>query len=225
MLIRILWKNFFSALFGNEELAWYRWICPYIVPGQSTLWCIVFTCENQFKDSLSAEPKGQTLRTEESVKDKSPSIWGMGGKFSSVASNSLWPHGLQYAKLSVHHQLLKLTQTHVPWVGDAIQPSHPLLSHSPPTFSLTQHQGLFQWVSSSHQVDKVLEFQLQHQSFQLIFRTDFLGLVGSPCSPRDSQESSPTPQFKIINSLELSLLYTPTLISNFHMGGKAVPYC
>ena len=62
--------------------------------------------------------------------------------------------------------------------------------------------GLFQWVSSSHEVAKVLEFQLQHQSFQWIFRTDFLydGLVGSPCSPRDSQESSPTPQFKSINS-------------------------
>ena len=70
-------------------------------------------------------------------------------------------------------------------------------------------------VSSSHQVVKVLEFQLQHQSFQRIFRTDFLLdlLVWSPCSPRDSQESSPTPQFKSINSLALSLLYGPTLTS------------
>jgi len=58
--------------------------------------------------------------------------------------------------------------------SDVIQPSHPLSSPSPPTFNLSQHQGLFQWVSSSHQVDKVLEFQLQHQSFQWIFRTDFL---------------------------------------------------
>ena len=70
--------------------------------------------------------------------------------------------------------LLELTQAHVHWVGDAIQPSHPLSSPSPPTFNLSQHQGLFQWVSSSHQVAKVLEFQLQHQSFQWIFRTDFL---------------------------------------------------
>ena len=76
--------------------------------------------------------------------------------------------------LPVHHQLLKLTQTHVHWVGDAIQPSHPLSSPSPPAFNLSQHQGLFQWVSSSHQVAKVLDFQLQHQSFQWIFRTDFL---------------------------------------------------
>ena len=73
----------------------------------------------------------------------------------------------------VHHQLLGLAQTHVHWVGDAIQPSHPLSSPSP-AFNLSQPQGLFQWVSSSHHVAKVLEFQLQHQSFQWIFRTDFL---------------------------------------------------
>ena len=71
------------------------------------------------------------------------------------------------------HQLPELTQTHVHRVGDAIQPSHPLSSPSP-AFNLSQHQGLIQWVSSSHEVAKVLEFQLQHQSFQWIFRTDFL---------------------------------------------------
>ena len=64
----------------------------------------------------------------------------------------------------VHHQLPELTQIHVHWVSDAIQPSHPLLFPSPPNLNLSQHQGLFQWVSSSHQVAKVLEFQLQHQS-------------------------------------------------------------
>ena len=110
--------------------------------------------------------------------------------------------------LPVHHQLLESTQTHVHWVGDAIQPSHPL-SFYPPALNLTQHQGLFQRVSSSHQVTKVLEFQLQHQSFQWAPRTDLLKdeLVGSPCSPRDSQESSPIPRFKSINSFELSFLY------------------
>ena len=72
----------------------------------------------------------------------------------------------------VHHQLLELAQTHVHRVSDAIQPSHPLSSPSP-AFNLSQHQGLFQWVSSSHEVAKALEFQLQHQSFQWIFRTDF----------------------------------------------------
>ena len=73
-----------------------------VIPGQSTLWCIFFTCENQFKDSLSAEPKGQTLRIEESFKEKSPLNLRNGWKvqFSlSVVSNSLWPHGLQYARL------------------------------------------------------------------------------------------------------------------------------
>ena len=76
--------------------------------------------------------------------------------------------------LPFHHQILEIAQTHVHWVGDAIWPSHPLSSPSPPTLNLCQHQGLFKWVSSSHQVAKVLEFQLQHQSFQWTPRTDLL---------------------------------------------------
>ena len=78
------------------------------------------------------------------------------------------------AGFPVYHQLPKLVQIHVHQVSDAIQPSHPLSSPSPPTFNLSQHQGLFWWVSSSHQVAKVLEFHLQHQSFQWIFKADFL---------------------------------------------------
>ena len=133
----------------------------------------------------------------------------------SVMSNSLQTHGLQHPRPPCPSPTLEFTQTHVYWVSDAIQPSHPLLSPSPPAFSLSQHQGLFQRVSFSHQASNVLEFHLQHQSFQWIFRTDFLkdGLVGSPCSPRDSQESSPTPQFKSINSSALNFLYSPTLTS------------
>ena len=76
--------------------------------------------------------------------------------------------------LLVHHQIPEFTQTHVHWVSDAIQPSHPLSSPSLPAFNLSQHHGLFKWVRSSHQVAKVLEFQLQCQSFQWLFRTDFL---------------------------------------------------
>ena len=76
--------------------------------------------------------------------------------------------------LPVHHQLPESTQTHVHWVRDAIQPSHPLTSPSPPALNLSQHQGLFKWVSSLHQVAKILEFQLQNQSYQLIPRTDLL---------------------------------------------------
>ena len=74
----------------------------------------------------------------------------------------------------VLHYILELAQTYVHWIHDAIQPSHPLSTPSLPAFNLFQHQGLFKWVSSSYQVAKVLEFQLQHQSFQWIFRADFL---------------------------------------------------
>ena len=99
-------------------------------------------------------------------------------QFSSVQSLSrvrLYdPMDCSRPGLAVHHQLLESTQTHVHWVSDAIQPSHSLLSPSPPAFNLSQHQGLFKWVHSLHQVAKVLEFQLQHQSFQWIFRTDLL---------------------------------------------------
>ena len=133
--------------------------------------------------------------------------------FSSVTQSCLTLCNFSTPVFPVRNQFPELAQTHVHQVSDAIQPSHPLSSPSPPAFNLSQHQGLFQWVTSSHQVAKVLEFQLQDQSFQWIFRTDFLedGLVGSPCSPRDSQESSPIPQFKSINSLALSFLYSPTL--------------
>ena len=115
--------------------------------------------------------------------------------------------------LPVHRQLPEFTQTHVLWVSDAIQPSHPLSSPSPPAPNPSQHQSLFQWVNSSHEVTKGLEFQLWYHSFQRNPRADLLhnGLVGSPCSPRVSQESSPTSQFKSINSLALSLLHSPTL--------------
>ena len=117
--------------------------------------------------------------------------------------------------LPVHHQIPEYTKTQVHWAGDATQWSHPLLSPSHTAFNLSQHQGLFKWVRSSHQVAKLLKFQLQHKSFQWVFRTDLFedGLVGSLCSPSDSQESSPPPQFESINSLVLSLLYGPTLTS------------
>ena len=98
-------------------------------------------------------------------------------QFSSVAQLCLTlcdPMDCSTPGFPVHHQLLEIAQTHVHWIGDAIQPSHPLSSPSPLALNLSQHQGLFQWVSSSHQVAKVLGFQLQHQSFQWIFRADFV---------------------------------------------------
>ena len=145
-----------------------------------------------------------------------PTLWPP-FQFSSVAQlcpTLCDPMNHSTPGILVHHQLLEFTQTHVHWLGDVTQPSHPLSSSSP-ALNLSQTQSLFKRVSSSHQVAKVLEFRLQHQPFQWTPRTDFLwdGLVGSPCSPRDSQESSPTPQFKSINSLALSFLYSPILTS------------
>ena len=84
----------------------------------------------------------------------------------------LWPHGLQHARLLCPSLSPGICSNQVHWVGDALQHSHPLSPPSPPTLNLFQHQGLFQWVGSSHQVAKVLE--LQHQSFQWILRLDFL---------------------------------------------------
>ena len=100
-------------------------------------------------------------------------------QFSSVAQlypTLCDPMDCSTPSLPVHHQLPEFTQTHVHWVGDAIQPSHPLLSPSLPAFNLSQHQGLFKWVSSLHQVVKVLEFQLQHQSFQWLIIQDWFHL-------------------------------------------------
>ena len=115
-----------------------------------------------------------------------------------------------------HHQLPELAQTHVHWVGDAIQPSHPLSSPSPPVFDLSQHQGLFQSVSSLYQVVKVLELQLQHQSFQWMNIQDWfpLGWIGwiSLQSKGLSRVFSITTVWKH-QFFSISLLYGPTLTS------------
>ena len=138
-------------------------------------------------------------------------------QFSSVAQSCLTlcnPMDCSTPGLPVHHQLQSLLK---PMSIALVMPSNHLILCGPLLLppSIILSIGLFKWISSSNQVAKVLEFQLQHQSFQWIFRTDFLsdGLLGSPCSPRNSQESSPTPQFKSINSLALSFLYSPALTS------------
>ena len=134
----------------------------------------------------------------------------------SVVSDSLRPMNHSTPGLPVIHQLLEFTQTHVHRASDAIQPSHPLSSPSPTAPNPSQHQSLFQWVKSSHEVAKYWSF-----SFSIIPSKEIPGLipglqnglVGSPCSPRDSQESSPTSQFKSINSSVLSFFHNPTLTS------------
>ena len=132
----------------------------------------------------------------------------------SVVSDSLWPHKSQHARPpcpspspGVHLNSCPSSQ----WCHPAISSS--LVPFSSCSQSLPESET-FQWVNTSYEVAKVLEFQLQHHSLQRNPRADLQnGLVGSPCSPRDSQESSPTPQFKSINSLALSFLHSPILTS------------
>ena len=127
-------------------------------------------------------------------------------------SDSLGPHESQHARPPCpSRSLLK----HVHRVSDAIQPSRPLSSPSPPAPNPSQHQSLFQGVNSLHEVAKVLKFQLQHQSFQehpglISFRMDWLDLLAVQGTLK---ESSPTPQFKSINSSALSFLHSPILTS------------
>ena len=141
--------------YGNEFLFVYLYI-----PTRHTL-------SNFFKMQVWSVIKGRKVKC----------LWLGSVQFSSVAQSypTLCDHmNPSTPGLPVHHQLPEFTQTHVHRVGDAIQPSHPLSSPSPPAFNLSQHQGLFQWVNSLHEVAKVLGFQLQHQSFQWTPRTDLL---------------------------------------------------
>ena len=101
-------------------------------------------------------------------------------QISSVASNSLWPHGPWMPGLPANHQLPEFTQTHVHWVGDAIQPNNPLSSPSPSAFNFSQHQLLFKWVSSSHQVAKEFSFSISpsnEYSGRISFKMDWLDLL------------------------------------------------
>ena len=151
---------------------WDLWMLPYMVKGtlQSPFWqrivivIMILSCDGEITQVLPrCNPR--CLYVREAV------------QFSSVAQSFLTlcdPMDHSMPVLPVHHQLPEFTQTHVYWFGDAIQTSHPLSSPSPPAFNLSQNQGLFKWVSSSQQVAKVLEFQLQHQSFQWTLRTDLL---------------------------------------------------
>ena len=148
------------------------------------MYTLLFWPAVQFNSVAQSCP---TLRPHEPQHTRPPCPSPTPGVYSNSCSSSWWCHSA---------------------ISSSVVPFSSYLQRS-------QHQVLFQWVNSSREVAKVLEFQLQHQSFQWTPRIDFLldGLVGSPCSPRDSQESSPIPQFKSINSLALSSLYSPTLTS------------
>ena len=128
-------------------------------------------------DSLPSEPPGKmentgvsslsilqrNILTQEYLNWALLHCWWLSFQFSSVVQSCPTlrnPMNRSTSGLPVHHQFPEPTQIHVHWVGDAIQSSHPLSSPSLPTLNLSQHQGLFKWVNSSHQVPKVLEFQL-----------------------------------------------------------------
>ena len=138
-------------------------------------------------------------------------------QFSSVSQLCLTlcdPMNCSTPGLPVHHQLPEFTQTYVHWVDDAIQWSHPLSSPSPPALNPSQNQG-FQmsqlFASGGQSIGVSASAAVLPMNIQDWFPLGWL--VGSPCSPRDSQESSPTPQFKSINSSAFSLLYSLTLTS------------
>ena len=127
---------------------------------------------------LGIKPVSPALAGGFFIHQESPPIFFFFGYNSvhSVVSDSLQLHELQHVRLPCPSPTPEPTQTHLHHVGDAIQPFHPLSFPSLPTFNLSQHQGLFKWVSSSHQVAKVLEFQLQHQSFQKYYTKGHSGI-------------------------------------------------
>ena len=182
---------------------WYEAVCcnspSDVISSESSIWFSRLECK-----VLETEILSVLLSTLSSTHRTVGDTWSL-LLSRSVMSDSLWPHGLQHARLPCPSLFPGVCSDSCPlswWCHLTISSSAALPFSF--AFNLSQHQGLFQRVSSSHQVAKVLELQLQHQSFQQIFRVDFLQdwLVWSPCSPRDSQESFPAPQFKSINSSE-----------------------
>ena len=187
---RLLWKtNSFSYSFPLWFISGYRILFPCYTAGPcclSILCIIASPTPSLSTTSLSHIYFIDTVLFQDKficvifwIPHISDIIWyflSLWFQFSSVAQSCLTlcnPMDCSTPGFPGHHQP-EFTQTHVHWVSDAIQPSHPLSSPSPPAFNLSQHQGLFQGVSFLHQVAKVLEFQLQHQSFQWWFRTDFV---------------------------------------------------
>ena len=155
---------------------WSLRILYWILNILESLMCWVTLCPRPYTVPYPKETVNKLMLKNSIYLNHYCSNWRQSVQFScSVVRPTVCnPKDCSMTGFPVHHQLPKLAQTDVHWVGDAIQPSHSLLSPSLPAFNLSQHQSLFQWVSSSHQVAKVLELQFQHQSFQWTFRTDFL---------------------------------------------------
>ena len=156
----------------------------------------------------------------DSLSEKAHTLFVEYAQFNSVAQSCptlCYPMDCSTPGLPIHRKLPEFTQTHVHWVSDAIQPSHPLLSPSPPAFSLSQHQGLFKWVSSSDQVAKVLELQLQHPVLPMNIQDWFpLGLTDwfDLLAVQGTLKSLLQHRSSKASILALSFLYSPTL--NIH---------
>ena len=180
-------KGLFSQSYGFSSSHVWLWESDHKESWTLKNWCLWTvvlekTFESlDFKDIKPVNPKGNQSwifngRTDAEV--EALILWPHDGKNWLIGKDpdaeKYWRQKKEMTEddmIGWYHQLPELTQIHVLWVGDAIQPSHSLSSPSPPTFNFSQHQGLFQWVSSSHQMARVMEIQLQHQSFQLLFET------------------------------------------------------
>ena len=174
------WKLLGTGVFKAWVICLLAWPCnkPFSAPNSDVLvlFGLIVCWAHVFKQNQNQGPKAFAAPRNNLFLDGFIFSF-LPVQFSSVAQSCPTLCDLMDCStpgLPVHHQLLESTQTHVHWVGDAIQLSHPLSSPSPPAFNLSQDQGVFQWVSSSHQVAKVLQFQLQHQSFQWTLSTDLL---------------------------------------------------
>ena len=178
--VRLVKAMVFPAVMYECESWFFQWSCMNVRVG---LWRKLSVEELMLLNCVVGEDSWESLELQgDPTNPSKDQSWVFSGRTDAKAETPvLWaPHVKSWLigkdpdagrncstqGLPVRHQHPEFTQTHVHRVGDAIQPSHPLSSPSAPTLNLSQHQGLFKWVSSSHQVTKVLEFQLQHQSFQ-----------------------------------------------------------
>ena len=152
--VRYNWYNHLEKLFGNFYLVWLN-----KKPIAAEILVFVHWHQNKITEMVSGkEAKSSFIYLP--VKGGQNKLVPSDQISRSVVSNSLRPMNCSTPGLPVHQQLPEFTQSHLHWVSDAIQPSHPLSSPSPPAHQPSQHQSLFQWVNSSHEVAKVLEFQL-----------------------------------------------------------------
>ena len=178
MFIKLQWLLLFlSTVILSKAIAKWKLNCIHKVL-MFTSYYLQFLRENKVTTNSARTETGFLTNSVASAYNElvhSKVIMAVDDRFSSASQSCPTlcdPMGCSTPGFPVLH-LLELAQTHVHWISDTIQPSHPLLPPSSPAFSLSQHHGLFQWVGSFHQVAKVLELQLQHQSFSWVLHQSF----------------------------------------------------